>query len=69
MSMASCRECSADVSTTARTCTTCGVKHPALGPDAVKARAAASLAYNAGCIIVIVLGTMLALGFILALVL
>jgi hypothetical protein len=66
MAMTTCRECEAPVAATAKTCPNCGVKHPTLTPEQVKSQAAASLAFNAGCLILIALGTLLLLGVIYA---
>ena len=68
MTMTTCRQCSAPVAATAKTCPACGVKHPTMTPGQVKSQAAASLAFNAGCLILLVLGALLMLGLIIAIV-
>jgi hypothetical protein len=64
MAMTECRECKGAVSSTAKTCPHCGVSRPTLTEGEVKAQAAASIAYNVGCLILIGLFVFFALALI-----
>jgi hypothetical protein len=66
MALKQCRECGQDVAATAKLCPGCGVKHPTLGPDAVKAQAAATVAYSAGCIGFVILAMIFVFALLIA---
>jgi hypothetical protein len=69
MTMMACRECGHPVSSEARACPSCGISRPTLPPDMQKAQAAASAAFNLGCLLLLGLFSLLVVGFLLALVL
>jgi hypothetical protein len=66
MAMTTCRQCGQEVAVAAKTCPGCGESRPGLTPEETKRRAAASLAFNAGCLILLGLFVLMALVLIFA---
>lgn len=64
--MTACRGCGEQVAVTAKTCPACGQARPGLNAGEAKTHAVATIAYTSGCLILLTLFVLLALGFIFA---